>query len=191
MVYDRVSPVSKYQFFYRIGSCPKCIRQSFFAAVMALAVGLLYTMAVAAFGWPRLSYSFELALYVACIGFLALWALHLVAFAMRATFRMMRTSAANPQKGSGAEAFTRRKLGKVFLAAFGGILVNSAMPTLAMAFGQCPGEAECDFTSCSSNGGAVCCPRGYIALSACDCKCYKSIADLRASGCNTSASCYN
>ncbi len=178
-----VLPNGKWTFFYRIGACPKCMRESFLASIVGY---VLLSLGAAA----KIAFHFELAFGISLaisIGLAALWMLHVLVFAVRRVRWRPTIGGASAREGD--KTFGRRNFMAHFVRAVGLGVLATMLPSVASAIGECGSQqTTCNFTSCNL-GGTTCCPLGYLFLSACDCKCYRTQADVMATGCRTLSTC--
>src|ERR1700687_3904635 len=128
------------------GRCPKCMRQSFLAALCA------WTSVVALQLFVGESTLTATAIVVA-LGLAALWVAHLVAYATRAvaTPKVRRDRTAIQ-----ASLMSRRETIPAFARALGAIALATALPATTVF-----ADAKCDCSRCSSD--QYCCPtaNGY------------------------------
>jgi hypothetical protein len=117
-----------------------------------------------------------------------LWLLHLTMFASRAAARESERRHVGPSSAADADSTGRRAFIGTFTRAFVGVALATAVPGMALAWGECSGRLRCGFTQCS-NTGIYCCPQGYPVLSGCDCKCYATVRDVMQTGCNVTNHC--
>ena len=175
-----VSAKTRLAFLYRIGSCPKCMRESFLAMVMAWTVCALSLIFGSFFNFGILSIA-SLAL---AGGLTALWLTHLLTYSVR-------TAGMPNQSMPGTaplQSTTRRSVLGRFGRALAAVALSTALPTFALADNPCPGQLTCGFTQCSSNG-TTCCPNGYPWLNACNCQCYQTLQGVRNAGCRGQDTC--
>jgi hypothetical protein len=118
-------------FVARIGSCPRCVRQAFVAAVIAWCGCLPAAIMTSRFNAPLLVVA---SLTIAAL-LTALWVTHLVVFGLRAALRA--TAPATGTAGawySGAERDSaRRSFLGVMAKAAGGLAIASLVPAAAYA----------------------------------------------------------
>ncbi|AZO32417.1 hypothetical protein [Mesorhizobium sp. M1B.F.Ca.ET.045.04.1.1] len=192
---DSVSVAPKLGFLYRIGRCPKCMRQSLLFAVASLSLWAASLAADSIYG--GVFYGLTVAHYLLTalsIGAILLWLLHLCVYAFRtafgagsATSRSVSGLAAN-RTSSRLPAAARRHALRTLAKAFVGAAVATVLPSMALAFNECPGQLTCGFSSCAPSSGTYCCPKGYPILSLCNCRCYASVQGLN---CNQTGSCFD
>ena len=187
----------RFGFLYRIGQCPRCMRQSFLVAACSLAAAALTLL----FGdsLSALAISGILAIAAASV---VLWLIHIVVFAIRGLRRPevlqsketgmpgeRPADAGQPGLGSNALA-SRRSAVLLFLKLAAGAVLATALPSRAMAWGECPGKLNCGNSSCGG-GGVWCCPKGYPILNLCNCSCYQNVQAVMQAGCSSTGSCFN
>lgn len=165
----------------RIGTCGKCMRQAFLAALMAWCT-CLFAMIV---GWIySSSIPVMIALPVATL-LTALWLLHLIVFGVRVARRHTTREIGQADGAEDIESKhqpSRRVFFSVLSKVISGIALATIIPNrLAYAYGNCndPNFYPCSRTACVPSGSDnACCPEGAQYLNHCDCKCYKSSSDF-------------
>jgi len=179
-----VSIAPRFGFLYRIGRCPKCMRESFVFAVasVSLLAGTLMAERFTGFAPGFLPIWKPVALTLACVS-IGLWVLHVGVSAWRVA---KRPGAGEPM----AVMDGRRQILLRFLRGVGAAALTTALPTAALAWNECPGRLSCGYSDCASRNGSdvYCCPKGYPILSLCDCRCYQSIQGMN---CNSTGSCFD
>ncbi|MCS4088918.1 hypothetical protein FHT76_000507 [Rhizobium sp. BK176] len=189
-----VSIAPRLGFLYRIGGCPKCMRQSFLvagAATLSLGgVKLVERLHIYSNAW------LEVALLCLTVSAIALWLSHVSVRSYRILLAQDHSGQSadpvgehSPRSSLGVGKLRREFLKKVFLV-IGSTALATAIPSLANASGECPGRLNCGWGSCAQrvNSDAYCCPRGFPILSLCDCQCYKSVQGMP---CNQTGSCFD
>jgi hypothetical protein len=121
----------------KLGRCPRCMRQSFLAALAAWAVA---GIAWAIFG----SNIVAAAAIIVALGLNALWIAHLIAHATRSV------AASGAQRSERAAAMSRREIIPAFARALGAMALVTAWPAGAAFAANC-----CDCSQCRSD--QVCC----------------------------------
>ncbi|MER8475988.1 hypothetical protein [Mesorhizobium sp. M1163] len=192
---DSVSIAPRFGFLYRIGRCPKCMRESFLFAAASLSLWTASLAADAAYGnaFRILSVASHLLAALSSAAIL-LWLLHLGIYAFRSVYGdgLAAPFTAGPQEGANSNqlvAAGRRHALQTLVKAFLGAAAATVLPSMALASGECPGKLNCGWSSCTpQNSTAYCCPKGYPILSLCDCNCYTSVQGMR---CNQTGSCFS
>jgi hypothetical protein len=171
-----ISLSPKLGFLYRIGECPKCMREAFILAFSLCVFSIIYFFANR-FGIYK-SQIFEYSILVVTPTSLFLWLLHV---GVR-TYRILHNDVTVDQR--------RRTFLKRTLLVLAGIALSTAIPSIANARGECPGRLNCGWGTCAqqANSQAYCCPKGYPILSLCNCRCYRSVQGLP---CNQTGSCFD
>jgi hypothetical protein len=151
-IIDRI--ILESQFLYRVGRCPKCMRQSFLAMAAAWIALLL------ALSTKSLLNSVALidSTAIGAILFTLLWSIHVFTYAAR---KKSRLSSEIPID---AVDFSRRRLFKTTAYSFGAaaisVAVATAFPKLARA-----DVYQCGNTTCDQ--GTICCTNNYNGNSYC------------------------
>jgi hypothetical protein len=174
--------------FDKIGSCYRCMRQSFLACAAAWAAWAA-AAALSSYGGTA-GWIVSAALALACL-LTGLWVLHMVVFSARASASARAVPGEKPESVPAigvVQLPARRSFIRNFVAALGGMMLATAVPSLALAQSPCPGRLTCNNTRCSSNG-IYCCPQGYAVLNACNCKCYETLEGVHRAGCRTHNVC--
>ena len=173
-----VVKVSFFAFLYKIGVCPKCMRQSFIAATLSLAL----LGAVSLVNGPDRSLTFLIPLVIA-IGLVMVWLLHVVVFGLKAASQNRLVSVDSD----------RRTFFFVAMRAMGVATVFTSMPGMALASGECGGRLNCGWGACAQKVGAsaYCCPQGFPILNLCNCMCYQNVQGVIRDGCNSTGSCFS
>ena len=120
------------------GRCPRCMRQSFLAALGAWALVVAVWLIIGGNAITDAS-------AIAALGVTALWIAHLVAYAGRSVVALMRL------RDRGTRMMSRREIIHTFARALGAIALTTALP-VATTFAQ----NRCDCSKCSSSQS--CCP---------------------------------
>ena len=173
----------------RIGTCGKCMRQAFLAAATAWFLCIPALIASSSFD----SRAPAIAALTLAVLLTALWITHVVVFGVRiAISTTAKTEAANGMQITQGESDPSRRGFFVLAAkAIAGIAFATAFPIgVAYAYGNChdPNFYPCSNTACVPAGSDnACCPEGAQYLSHCDCKCYRSSADMN---CGSYAYCH-
>ncbi len=180
-------PNSTWSFLYRIGSCPKCMRQSAFAAAASgVTTGVVEFL--------PLGQLHDVAFFAVSLLFVtltSLWIAHVATFAIRNIKRFEpNVGETNPSDMRAHDQKKRRAALKNFAKLIIGGIAISAFPSLASADGDCSDRLYCGYSRCTPFGQrATCCPRGYPVLSTCNCRCYESYEDVAATGCPGTQRC--
>ena len=166
----------KLGFLYRIGECPKCMREAFILAFSLSVFCLLYFF-FEGFGIYK-SQVVDCFILVVTATSILLWLLHIVVGA----YRILHNDIAVSQR--------RRVFLKRALFVLTNIALSTALPSIANARGECPGRLNCGWGHCAQqyNSQTYCCPKGYPILSLCNCRCYRSVQGLP---CNQTGSCFD
>ena len=173
----------------RIGTCGKCMRQAFLAAATAWFLFIPALIASSSFD-SRVPTIAALTLGVLLT---ALWLTHVVVFGVR--IAISTSGKTEPTDGMqithGKSGPSRRGFFVLAAKAIAGIAFTTAFPVgVAYAYGNChdPNAYPCSTTACVPAGADnACCPEGSQYLSHCDCKCYRSSADM---DCGSYAYCH-
>lgn len=190
---DSVSIAPRFGFLYRIGRCPKCMRESllFAAASLSLWAASLAIAAVYGDAFRNLSVARHLLSALSAVAVL-LWLLHVGVYAIRSAYGHASTTPVEPAEWASSNQFVgsgRRHALRALVKAFIGAAAATVLPSIALASGECPGRLNCGWSSCTPpDSTAYCCPKGYPILSLCDCRCYSSVQGMR---CNQTGSCFD
>ena len=157
-------------FLRRIGTCPKCMRESFLAAAASWVACLAAGLAGAGFGTYL-----PLAAGSIVAGLLTLlWLVHLVVFAVRA----LPGSGGAPDSVAPVAGATMHR--RAFVLRFASVVLGAAMATgLGRRAGHAAPWYQCGGAFC---GGNACCPASHPMLNHCDCRCYQSSSDFNNCG---------
>jgi|GEM_PF-4746104 len=180
-----VSIAPKFGFLYRIGQCPKCMRESFLFA-MAHALLLVLTLALELYlsiGSSLWAF-WKVAIWCLFIASVGLWMLHIVVKAWRSASSDSKPGSTPLHRTDRRDFLLRR------LKSMGGVAIVTMLPSVALAWNECPGQLTCGQSECARRNGYdySCCPKGYPILSLCDCRCYQSIQGMP---CNATGSCFD
>jgi hypothetical protein len=189
-----VSIAPRWGFLYRIGECPKCMRQSFLVACAT----------TSSFGVVKIleglqvynNELLEFAILCLTIVSLVLWLSHVLVRSYRILHaRGVTTLPEDTERAPGSEVFLsihklRREFLTKVLLVIGSTALATAIPSLANASGECSGRLNCGWGTCAQrvNAEVYCCPRGYPILSLCNCQCYQSVQGMP---CNQTGSCFD
>jgi hypothetical protein len=154
-VIDRILLES--QFLYRVGRCPRCMRQSF----LAMAAGWMALLLALGTG-PLLNSALLIPLTAICaILFTLLWSTHVLTYAMRKRAKLSSDRQIDSVDMRRRQFFTATAY--PFGAAVVAVAVATAFPRLARADVYTCGNTSCDQgTLCCTDhsGNGYCCEEG-------------------------------
>ncbi|TIV10662.1 MAG: hypothetical protein E5V94_04825 [Mesorhizobium sp.] len=183
-------------FLYRVGQCPKCMRESFLFAAASASLWIVSLVAEAAYGYAFHSVSMACNLLAALSSAaVLLWLLHVGVYTFRVVYGAEGSLSSPSAAGSPEDRDSRplivagrRRALQTLLKTFIGAAAATVLPSVALAFNECPGQLTCSFSSCAPSPNTYCCPKGYPILSLCNCRCYASVQGLP---CNQTGSCFD